>query len=130
MIIGIDASNIKSEGGIIHLTELVNNINLGKSKISKIIIWGNFENLNNIKNDKKIYKSYINNYSKNLLFRIFWQIFLLPRILNKNQCSILFVLGGIFFNKKIKTVTIFQNILPFISNDVKRYGLFKRCKIV
>ena len=129
MIIGIDASNIKSEGGIIHLTELVNNINLGKSKISKIIIWGNFENLNNIKNHKKIYKSNINNYSKNLLFRIFWQIFLLPRILNKNQCSILFVLGGIFFNKKIKTVTIFQNILPFISNDVKRYGLFKRCKM-
>ena len=129
MIIGIDASNIKSEGGIIHLTELVNNFSLNRSKISKIIIWGDFETLTKIKNDKKLYKSYINNYSQNLLFRIFWQIFLLPRIIKKNQCSILFVLGGIFFNKKIKTVTIFQNILPFISNEVKKYGLFKRYKM-
>ena len=129
MIIGIDASNIRSEGGIIHLTELVNSISLDTSKINKIIIWGDFKNLNKIKNDKKIHKSYINNYSQNLLFRIFWQFFLLPRILKKKRCSILFVLGGIFFNKKIKTVTIFQNILPFISNDIKKYSVFKRYKM-
>ena len=27
MILGIDGSNIKSDGGIVHLSELINNIN-------------------------------------------------------------------------------------------------------
>ena len=49
MIIGIDASNIKSDGGIVHLFELINNFNFKKTKIKKIIIWGNSQSLKKIK---------------------------------------------------------------------------------
>ena len=129
MIIGIDASNIKSEGGIIHLSELINNINNNTLKSNQIFIWGNSNNLKKIRNNNKVKKISIDCYSQNIFLRIFWQFFLLPSKLKKNNCSIFFVLGGIFFNKKIKTVTIFQNILPFIDNDVKKYGIFKRFKM-
>ena len=129
MIVGIDASNIKSEGGIIHLNEIINNINFKKFKNVKIIIWGNNNNLKQIKNYKNIKKENIENFSKNLFSRFLWQIFFLPKLLIKNKCSILFVLGGIFFNKKIKTVTIFQNILPFITSEIRKYNFFERYKM-
>ena len=32
MILGIDGSNIKSDGGIVHLSELINNINKKNQK--------------------------------------------------------------------------------------------------
>ena len=53
MIIGIDASNIKSDGGIVHLFELINNFNFKKTKIKKIIIWGNSQSLKKIKKNSK-----------------------------------------------------------------------------
>ena len=56
MIIGIDATNIKSDGGIVHLFELINNFKFNNSKIKKIIIWGNSKSLKNIKNDNRIHK--------------------------------------------------------------------------
>ena len=49
MIIGIDATNIKSDGGIVHLFELVNNFKFDNSKIEKIIIWGNSNSLRKLK---------------------------------------------------------------------------------
>ena len=50
MILGIDGSNIKSDGGIVHLSELINNINKkNQKKISQIILWGDFSLLSKIK---------------------------------------------------------------------------------
>ena len=49
MIIGIDATNIKSDGGLVHLFELLNNFSFKNSKINKIVIWGNSVSLNKIK---------------------------------------------------------------------------------
>lgn len=129
MIVGIDATNIKSEGGIIHLTELINNLEINKLRIKKIYIWGNSKNLKKIKNNSLIKKMSIDFFEKNIFLRIFWQLFLLQTKLREKNCSILVVLGGIFFNKKIKTVTVFQNILPFIKDDVRKYGITKRFKM-
>ena len=128
MIIGIDASNIKSDGGIVHLFELLNNLKFKKTKFKKIIIWGNKNALINIKHNPKIYKIYLNHKFNNLLIRSFWQFFLLPYELKKMKCDVFFVLGGIFFLKKIKTVSIFQNILPFIDDDIKVYPLIQKIK--
>ena len=44
----------------------------------------------------------------------------------KNNCNILYILGGVLFKKTIPTVSIFQNILPFIEDQTRRYSLLKR----
>ena len=41
-----------------------------------------------------------------------------------------FVLGGVFFNKIVPTVSIFQNILPFIKDETKKYSFFERIKLL
>ena len=129
MRIGIDASNIKSDGGIVHLFELLNNLDIKSFKIERIIIWGDFTTLNKIQDNKKFHKIYTDILSKSSIKRIFWQFFFLPNYLVKQKCDIFFVLGGVFFRKKIKTVSIFQNILPFIKEDIKRYSFIDKCKL-
>ena len=129
MIIGIDATNIKSDGGIVHLFELINNFNYKKTNIKKIIIWGNSKSLKQIKKNSKINKIQIDKILSSSLFIIFWQLFFLPNQLKKNNCDILYVLGGVFFRKTTKTVSIFQNILPFMNEQTKRYNLFNRIKL-
>ena len=126
MIIGIDASNIKSDGGIVHLFELINNFNFKKTKIKKIIIWGNSQSLKKIKKNSKIRKIKIDNFSSNKIIILLWQLFFLPYVLKKNNCNILYILGGVLFKKTIPTVSIFQNILPFIEDQTRRYSLLKR----
>lgn len=40
MIVGIDATNIRSGGGLTHLIELVNYLNVEDHTIDKIIVFG------------------------------------------------------------------------------------------
>ena len=130
MIIGIDATNVKSDGGIVHLFELVNNFKFNNSKIRKLIIWGNSKSLKNIKNNSRIDKIQVDYFSSSSLFIILWQLIFLPGELKKYKCDTLYVLGGVFFRKKIPTVSIFQNILPFMKDEIKRYNFFLRCKLL
>ena len=130
MIIGIDATNIKSDGGIVHLFELVNNFKFNNSKIKKLIIWGNSKSLKNIKNDNRIHKIQIDRFLSSSLFILLWQLFFLPGEVKRNRCNILYVLGGVFFRKKVPTVSIFQNILPFMKDEIRRYNFFLRCKLL
>tara|TARA_A100001015_G_C15027170_1_gene731142 strand:+ start:656 stop:1771 length:1116 start_codon:yes stop_codon:yes gene_type:complete len=129
MILGIDATNIKSDGGQVHLFEILNNFNFRNSKINKIIVWGNFASLNKIKKNKNITKIYIKNISNNSVYRLIWQFFFLPKQLKFYNCNILFVLGGVLVRKSTKTVSIFQNILPFINDDIERYNFLTRVKL-
>ena len=39
MIIGIDAANISSGGGLTNLIELINGLDISQHKIEKIILW-------------------------------------------------------------------------------------------
>ena len=129
MIVGIDASNIKSDGGVIHLFELINNLDYKNKNFKKIVIWGNSFALKKINSNKNIIKISIDKFSKNIIKRLLWQFFILPKKLKTYNCSILFVLGSFLFKKKIKTVIIFQNILPFIKKDIKKYKFIQRAKM-
>ena len=83
MILGIDATNIKSEGGIVHLFEILNNSNYTKLNIKKIFVWGNTKLLSKINNNKVIKKINVNNLTNNLFKRTLWQKFVLPKELKK-----------------------------------------------
>lgn len=54
--------------------------------------------------------------NKNILFRAFWELVVLPRLLRKLNVSTLFVPGGMDFSlasRSFKKVTMFRNMLPF-----------------
>tara|TARA_Y100000590_G_scaffold152537_1_gene175129 strand:+ start:3079 stop:4203 length:1125 start_codon:yes stop_codon:yes gene_type:complete len=128
MILAIDASNIIIEsGGFIHLRQLLENYN--EKKIKKIYVFSSKTTIEKLKIKKKgvifINNPYLN---RGRNFRIFWQLFLLNRSLKKFKCSALFVLGGYFFFKKIPTIVIIQNLLPFIKKPKYNQKMLSKIK--
>lgn len=128
MKIGIDASNINDGGGITHLSQILNNFNFSKTSYDKIIVWGNKKSLNKIKNVKKIEKKYLDKKFSNILFRIFWQIFIFEKELKALNCNKALILGGISFLRKIPSTLIMQNILPFEDYILNKYSFLFRIK--
>lgn len=126
MIIGINASNVKSVGGINHIYNLIVNLRKYKKKkysIKKIIIWASLQSygaLSKLKNKDIIIERV--KYD-NIFFNFFWKIFLLNFNLNKNNCDILFSLDGIVLRKFKKTIILFQNLIPFNYQEIINYGL-------
>ncbi len=131
MQIGIDASNINDGGGITHLSQIVNKFDFKKTKCTAIVIWGHKKSLSKIKKNKKIKKINLNKKFSKIFPRIFWQIFIFEKELKRFNCKKAFILGGISFLKKIPSVIIMQNILPFENVIIKKYSLLFRikCKI-
>jgi glycosyltransferase involved in cell wall biosynthesis len=121
MILGIDATNIRSGGGVTHLVELLNNSEPRNDGFKKVIIWSNLKTLKQIKDQdwlKKINPVYL---EKNMLNRVFWQLFYLSKECKSNNCNILLIPGGSFFGSFKPIVSISQNLLPFDRREMNRY---------
>lgn len=123
MIVGIDASNIKSGGGLNHILGILKFYKNENKKITKIIIWCSFDLKQKIPNNKIIIKKTNIFLNQNLLLRFFWQLFLLPYELYKNNCELLFQPGSTFTLTKVKKISMCQNLLPFYNSELKKFGL-------
>lgn len=122
MIIGINALNIKSGGGIKHISNLLKNFENNrflKKKIKKIIIWVNPL----LKKKLNLNKNYfeIINLKLNAIQIFFWKILFLNKNLKKKNCDVLYSPDGIFFFKYIKNIVFFQNLIPFSYREIIRY---------
>ena len=123
MVVGIDASNIISGGGLIHLKEILSQNELSKEKIEKIIIWSSTKTLNALPNKNNIIKISNLFINHNIFVRIFWQIFILQFEIKKNNCDVLFLPGATFVLTKIPKISMCQNLLPFMWKEIFRFGI-------
>ena len=89
MKIGIDASNINVGGGVTHITQIINNLDLKYFQENQIYIWGNKKVLDKITNRKEIKKIALSSIYKNIIFRIIWQMFFFENQLKKYQPQLL-----------------------------------------
>jgi len=122
-ILGIDASNIRRGGGITHLSQLLKHANPELSKISKVIVWSNQGTLDQLPTKSWLEKKTSILLAGNFLQRILWQLTKLTDALAEESCDIVFVPGGTFFTKFRPVVSMHQNLLPFESKEIKRYGI-------
>lgn len=114
----IDASRLKSGGGIIHLIKL---LELEKySKFDKIIVY-TYQNSEFVKfkSQKIIIKThpYIN---KNIFFQIFWQRYLLKNQIFPND--LLFTIDSTSFCKFNKNVVLNQDLIGFQEGSLKYFS--------
>jgi hypothetical protein len=127
MIVGINAVNIKSGGGISHVENILTNLSrefLNKQKINKIILWCN-PSLYYYFSKLKLYKKNINliKIPDNFLYNVLWKIFFLYINLKKYNCDVLYSLDGVVLRKFRKVIILYQNLLPFSNYEIIRYGL-------
>lgn len=122
MILGIDASNIKSGGGVTHIKELLANAKPEESSFRKVFIWASQKTLDQIPNMTWLEKVIVPNVDRGRLKRWYWQKYELSDIARKKGCSILFIPGSSFSGDFRPFVTMSQNLLPFEWKELMRYG--------
>lgn len=123
----IDASNIKSTGGIVHLNGILKNYK--NRECNNILILINqvaFRELelNKFSIKPKFYFSKA--FEKNFVVSFIWQIIFLDYFLKKNKCTHFVSLNGYAYTNFKKTVLFSQNALPFL---IKKRGLILDNKI-
>ncbi len=125
MIVGIDASNIRSGGGVTHLLNLLKYIDFNANNIELIVVWSCDKTIKKIQKNSKIVVANVSLLNRNLFFRMFWQRWLLPHEIVKNNCDILFSPGGILpASTPVPSVTLSQNLLPFENRERRRFSFF------
>ena len=123
MIVGIDASNLKRGGGRTHLIELISIMEPALYNFEKVIIWGNRDTLDSLKNASWLIKVAPKELLKGFISCFLWQRFKLSRSAKAHECDLLFVPGGSFSCSFRPIVTMSRNMLPFEWVEAKRYGL-------
>ena len=121
--LGIDASNIRSGGGLTHLVELLREAKPAKYGIEKVIVWASKATLDRIENRPWLAKCSTAVLEGHFLRRGIWQRNQLGGLVRSAGCDLLFVPGGSFATNFRPIVTMSQNMLPFEWREMRRYGL-------
>jgi glycosyltransferase involved in cell wall biosynthesis len=123
MILGIDASNLRSGGGVTHLVELLRAAQPRKHGFNQVIVWGSSSILQFLEE-----RSWLKNFHEPLLdqflpMRFYWQSLILNKLLQRAACDILLVPGGLNHGRFQPFVTMSRNLLPFEKKEALRYGI-------
>ncbi len=122
MIVGVDASNVRTGGGITHLTNLLASAHPEDYGISSVIVWGNRNILDRLPEQRWLEKVHAPCLERALPQRLWWQRFRLPA-LARARCDVLFSPGGNAPPGFAPLVTMSRNMLPFEWRELRRYGL-------
>lgn len=120
MILGIDASNIRRGGGLTHLMEFIRNVSLGSC--DHAYLWAPGSTLDAIPNRSWLTKIELPDDYRGIR-RLFWQAMNLRIEAERLGCTVMFVPGSSYAGNFRPFVTISQNLLPFQTRELLRYGL-------
>lgn len=123
MILGIDASNLRTGGGITHLVELLRAADPHVQGFERVIVWGCAATLAKIEAQHWLCKVHDPLLDRGLPFRVFWQRYMLKKLAEHSGCDILFAPGGSDASGFKPMVTMSRNLLPFEWRELRRYGL-------
>ncbi len=123
LTVGIDATNLRSGGGVTHLVELISAANPEQYGIARVIVWGGSSTLVKLPNKPWLIKNNPVALNKGFFFRTFWQWFHLSNAVTWSDCDVLFVPGGSYAGHFKPIVTMSQNLLPFEWQELRRFGL-------
>ncbi len=123
MILGIDLSNIRGGGGITHISEILAHANPVDFAFKRVIVWGGGRTLSMLCNRSWLEKAHVPILDRSLPWRIWWQQAVLPKMLERNRCNLLFSPGGTLPRYvSVPSVTMSQNLLPFEIAEMRRFG--------
>ena len=88
MILGIDASNIRAGGGVTHLSEVLKCVQPYDYGFKKVIVWAGVKTLSSLCDQLWLEKVHVPILDGLLPQRLWWQQFMLPKLLKKYNCSL------------------------------------------
>lgn len=121
MRLGIDASNLRSGGGLTHIVELLEAARPHEQGINRVTIWANAQTIQRLPRRTWLECVHEPLLDGGLPARVYWQRMRLPQ-LARQHCDCLFVPGGRFSGAFRPYVTMSRNMLPFEKSEWQRYG--------
>lgn len=122
MRLGIDASNLRSGGGVRHLIELLRAWDAESSGFSEVHLWGGRATLDQIDERPGLTKHHQPQLDRGLASRAVWQRFELSRLVRSVRCDLVLVPGGSYAGNFHPVVAMSRNMLPFEWRELSRYG--------
>lgn len=122
MILGIDASNIRSGGGVTHLVELLRAATPADQGFERVVVWSGTATLAQIEDRPWLVKAHLPVLDRGLPHRMWWQRFHLSSLAHKAGCDLLFIPGGSYAGGFRPMATMSQNLLPFEWAELRRFG--------
>lgn len=122
LVLGIDATNIRSGGGRTHLIELLRHADIRSHGFSRVIVWGSQQTIALLDDADWLFKLSPPALSRGILQRSLWQRFCLSDQARHFGCDILLVPGGAYAGDFSPVVAMSQNMLPFEQCELWRYG--------
>jgi len=124
--IGIDAANIRLGGGITHLLELLDALDVRTMQINQVYIWASEQTLQRLPNQDWLIKINPPSLNQGLIARIGWQCYGLSKAAKAACCDVLLIPGGSYFGSFTPAVTMSQNLFPFEWSMIKLSGFSVR----
>lgn len=121
MIVAIDASRSRSGGTIAHLEGILLNVPEELNDL-EVHIWSYQKCLDALPNRTWLHKHSPGLLEKSILHQLFWQKFLFPGEIRKNNCQVLFKTTASSICNFQPNATLSQDMLPFEPGETKRFG--------
>ena len=122
LTIGIDATNLRSGGGVTHLVELLRAAHPSRLGVDRVVVWGGTQILAALEDRPWLEKRNPPELEHGLPLRVFWQRHRLSKAAYREECDVLFVPGGSYVGHFHPVVTMSQSLLPFTVAELRRYG--------
>lgn len=121
MILGIEASNIRTGGGLTHLTEILSNIESAEMPFEKVIVWASTSTLAVLPNKEWLVKVSNKMIDKSFVTAMIWQTLFFRSEARKYSCTLVFAPGSTFLSPFRPFVSMSQNMLPFERDEMLRF---------
>lgn len=121
-ILGINAFNISSGGGLTHLLELLRLAVPEAHGFNRVVLWGRAKTLAAVGEYPWLQKESDPLLERGLMQRLFWQYFRFSRLAKEHRCDVVFVPGGGSVSGYHPYATMSRNMLPFEWPEVLRFG--------
>jgi len=120
--VAVDASRIKSGGGIAHLKAILNVQDLSSHGISELHVWSYRELLDQLPDRPWLIKHCPSVSTKSLVHQIIWQATRLAKEIKTTGCEVLFSVDATTFCNFQPMVVLHQNMIPFEKGFDQLYG--------
>jgi glycosyltransferase involved in cell wall biosynthesis len=121
--VAVDASRVRSGGGIAHLVGIFDIENVDIYGISKIHLWAYKKLLDAIPDKPWLIKHHPSATEKSIAHQLYWQSMMLSDEVRAQDCQILFTAEASTVCRFKPTVVLSQNLLPFEKGILPLFGL-------
>jgi glycosyltransferase involved in cell wall biosynthesis len=121
LILGIDASNVRTSGLLNYLIAIINDQFAAQSHFKKVIIWSCSSTLDLIHDHVKVRKETDPLLNRGRLHCLIWQKYKLSHAASQFKCDVLFVLGGHFHGQFEAYVVMHSNNVLLSFSEIWRW---------